>query len=349
MADEREDPIEAIKRRNEERARRLKERIASGEFDKFETRLEAVDEDLPGGPEALEAPESEFDLSSFPAPPEPAGISLDEPPAASPAAEPPAFEPPAVEAPVTEPPAAELLSAEPPAAAAAETVPMAEGPAIPPPGAGDVLAALDLTDLDLEGAGEVLAPQAWDGAEAAPAAVTAEEAPPAPPAEETAPPAFEAPVELPPELEIEVEAPPAPVEAAPAPAFEGPPVEAGPPSAEVTPPPFEEVGVAAGDSLGEEEAEAIKATIDEELREVGPPAPPMPRRREEVPAAAAVETPVAPKAEEVIAPAAPAPEAAEITINIEVRGNKVRIERRNIKLADVIELFQSIVDRYENR
>ncbi len=70
MADQREDPIEAIKRRNEERARRLKERIAQGDFDRFVTPLEAVDEALPTGPESIEAPAPDFDLSWFPPPPE---------------------------------------------------------------------------------------------------------------------------------------------------------------------------------------------------------------------------------------------------------------------------------------
>ncbi len=319
MPEEFEDPIEAIKRRNEERARRLKERIASGEFDKFETPLEAVEESLPSGLEAVEAPESDFDLSSFPAPPEPSAIPLDEE-MALPVAEPVPEEPPA--APPEMPPAF-----EPPPEAAFT----AEAPEIPPP-VEDTLAGLELTELDLEGVSEVMAPQPWDTAEAPPAeAAVPTEAPP--PLEEVVPPAFE----LPPELEIEVE-PPAPV------------------PEEVEVPPLEEevpVGaepVAVGEpALREEEAEAIKATIEEELREVPPPAPPVPPPPEEVPVGVAAEAvpepePAAPPAEE-----RPMREEAEIFIGIEVLGNKVRIERRNITLAAAIDLFKALVDRYQSR
>ena len=301
MAEEFEDPIEAIKRRNEERARRLKERIASGEFDSFETPLEAVEESLPSGLEAMEAPESDFDLSSFPAPPEPSAIPLDEE-RVLPVAEPPG-------APPEMPPA----FGPPPEAAFA-----AEAPEIPPP-VEDTLAGLELTELDLEGVSEVMAPQPWDTAEAPP------------PLEEVLPPA----IELPPELEIEVE-PPAPV-------FE-----------EVEAPPVEEevpVGpelVAVGEpALREEEAEAIKATIEEELREVAPPAPPIPWRPEEVPVGVAAEAAPEPSAPPVEEP--PRREEAEIFIGIEVLGNKVRIERRNITLAAAIDLFRALVDRYQSR
>jgi hypothetical protein len=311
MAEEIEDPIEAIKRRNEERARRLKERIASGEFDKFETPLEEVDESLATGPEAIEAPESDFDLSSFPAPPEPAAIPLDderavaEPPEAPPVAPPempPEFGPPA-----------EAL---------------AEPPSVEEP-AEEALAGLELTELDLEGVGEVIAPQAWDTAEA-PAAEAAEPTVGLPEEEEV-------PAEMvPPGLEIEVE------------------TGAGAPLEEITGPPFEEEVVAAAEpaavsepALREEEAEAIKATIEEELREIPPAAPPMPPRPEEIPVGVAAE--VAPE------PAPPAPEEpaveeeAGIFIGIGVAGNKVRIERRNITLAAAIDLFKSIIDRYQNR
>ncbi|NIT37327.1 MAG: hypothetical protein GTN49_12660 [candidate division Zixibacteria bacterium] len=317
MAEEFEDPIEAIKRRNEERARRLKERIASGEFDKFETPLEAVEESLPSGLEAIEAPESDFDLSSFPAPPEPSAIPLDEE-KVLPVAEHAPQEPPA--APPEVPPA----FAPPPEAAFA-----AEAPEIPPP-LEDTFASLELTELDLEGVSEVMAPQPWDTAEAPPVeAAVPTEAPPPP--EEVVPPAFE----LPPELEIEVE----PAVAA-AGEFEAPPAEeevpVGPEPAAVGEP-----------ALREEEAEAIKATIEEELREVAPPAPPVPPPREEVLAGVAAEA-----APEPAPPPAAEPayrEEAEIFIGIEVLGNKVRIERRNITLAAAIDLFRALVDRYQNR
>ncbi len=323
MAEEIEDPIEAIKRRNEERARRLKERIARGEFDRFDTPLEEVDETLAAGPEAIEAPESEFDLSSFPAPPEPSAIPLDEEraeegpvpvefPSFTPPEIPPEFGPPfEPEAPVGLP--------EP------ELAPTA-GPR------EDVFAGLELTELDLEGVSEVIAPQPWDTAEAPPVEAAAPfEAPPAPVEEEI-------PAEImPPGLEIEVEA------------------GAEAPFEEVMVPPFEEAvpaelePIALGEpTLREEEAEAIKATIEEELREIPPAAPPMPPPpREEVPVGVAAEA--APR----VVPPEPEERAAkveaEIFIGIEVTGNKVRIERRNITLASAIDLFKSIIDRYHNK
>ncbi len=301
MAEEFEDPIEAIKRRNEERARRLKERIARGEFDRFETPLEEVDESLLGGPEAMEGPESEFDLSSFPAPPEPSAISLGDmrmPPVAEPLEvppmAPPEFEPefafPPEPAAFAEPPApARLLAREP---------------------GEDVFAGLELTEIDLEGVTEIIAPQPWDTAEALP---LGEVLPMEPVAAG---------------LEIEIE----PVVEAPR---------------EVVAPAARELAAVSEPTLREEEAEAIKATIEEELREVPPVAPPMPRRRIEVPVGVAAEAaprPAAPKEEVPVKE-----EEAEIFIGIEVLGNKVRIDRRNITLAGAVDLFKSIIDRYQNR
>ena len=290
MAEEFEDPIEAIKRRNEERARRLKERIASGEFDRFETPLEAVDESLPSGPGTIEAPESDFDLSSFPAPPEPSAISFDE------EREIPMAEPPRVATPEFAPP--------PEPEAAAEEPEFAPPPAFAP--MADILSGLELTELDLEGVGEFIAPEPWDFVAEAPSVEAAAPAPP--PAEQVPPvPEWAAVSEAPPDLEIEVE----PTVAAAA--------EIGEPT------------------LREEEAEAIKATIEEELREIPPVAPPMPPRPEEVPVGYAAEAAPAEK------------EKAEIFIGIEVRGNKVRIERRSITLAATVDLFRSIIDRYQNK
>jgi hypothetical protein len=325
MAEEIEDPIEAIKRRNEERARRLKERIARGEFDRFDTPLEEVDETLAPGPEAIEAPESEFDLSSFPAPPEPSAIPLEEEKAEErpePAEFPP-MAPPEMPPEFGPPPEPEAAAERP----EPELAPTAES-------REDVFAGLELTELDLEGVSEVIAPQPWDTVEAPPAEAAApSEAAPAeaPPEEE------ELLAEIaPPGLEIEVEAAAeAPPEEIPVPPFE----EAAPAEAEP---------IALGEpTLREEEAEAIKATIEEELREIPPAAPPMPPPPEEVPVGVAAEP--APE------PAPPAPEEraakveAEIFIGIEVMGNKVRIERRNITLASAIDLFKSIIDRYHNK
>ncbi len=332
MAEEIEDPIEAIKRRNEERARRLKERIARGEFDRFDTPLEEVDETLAPGAEAIEAPESEFDLSSFPAPPEPSAIPLEEERAEG---GPEAVEVPP-EAPPEMPPEMPPEFALPPEPTAAAELPE---PELPPAGgpSEDVFAGLELTELDLEGVSEVIAPQPWDTAEAPPAEAAAPVE--APPVEE------EAPAEItPPGLEIEVEAG---AEALPeevaAPAFEEA-IRA------------EEEPIAVGEpTLREEEAEAIKATIEEELREVPPAAPPMPPPPEEVPVGVGAEAPPEPAPEPVPGPAPFEPEEpaarveAEIFIGIEVTGNKVRIERRNITLASAIDLFKSIIDRYHNK
>jgi hypothetical protein len=338
MPEEIDDPIEAIKRRNEERARRLKERIASGEFDKFETPLEEVEEALTPGPGVIEAPEGDFDLSSFPAPPEPSAIPLDEEKVEAvpePPAEPPMAPP---EMPPEIPPE---FAAD---AAALLEPPGAEPPPVAEP-AEEALAGLELTDLDLEGVGDFIAPQPWDTAEAA--AVEAPEIEAVAPAE-LPPEEEEVPTEMiPPGLEIEVEPrPEAPLE-------------------EVTGPPFEEEVVTVAETaavsepaLREEEAEAIKATIEEELREIPPAAPPMPPRPAEVPVAEFAPEPepvveVAPEpVAEVVRPVAAEPgveEEAEIFIGIGVMGNKVRIERRNITLAAAIDLFKSIIDRYQNR
>jgi len=345
MADDREDLIEAIKRRNEERARRLRERIAKGDFDKFETPFEAVDDVLPTGPETIQAPAADFDLGSFPPPPEPAPFTLDEGPARA-AVAPPDFTPPDFGPPDFGPPgfAPPELGAPEPEGAAVYAEPDIAPPAAAAPVADTVaeesFVGLELTALDLEGMSEFLAPQAWDGAEA-PAAAAKEFPPPQPAA---APPRRVVEIPPAPALEIEVE-----------------PVVEMPPAIEViTPAPLrpapafaEEVPTFAEPRLREEEAEAIKATIEEELREMPPAAPPMPPR----PAAPVIEVPMAPVAAPVaprrveipVAPApAPAP-AAEITIAVEVRGNKVRIERRNITLAAAIELFQAIINRYENK
>lgn len=309
MAEEIEDPIEAIKRRNEERARRLKERIASGEFDRFETPLEDVEESLTPGPGVIEAPESDFDLSFFPAPPEPSAIPLDEERAEA------VPEPPEIP-PMTPPEMPPEFAPGAGAAAFLET-PGFEPPPLEEP-AEEAFAGLELTELDLEGVGEVIAPQPWDTAEA----LAVEE---------------EGPVEVgPPGLEIEVEA------------------GAEALAEEIVEPLLEEEVVAAAGpavvsepALREEEAEAIKATIEEELREVPPVAPPMPPRLEEIPVGVAPEPVPEPALPTVEEPAVK--EEAEIFIGIEVMGNKVRIERRNITLAGAIDLFKSIIDRYQNR
>jgi hypothetical protein len=321
MAEEIEDPIEAIKRRNEERARRLKERIASGEFDKFETPLEGVDESLVPGPEAIEAPEGDFDLSSFPAPPEPSAIPLDEERAEA--------VPELPEVPPIAPP--EMPSEFAPGAEAAAFLepPGPEPPPVEEP-AEEALAGLELTELDLEGVGEVIAPQPWDTAEvpAVEAAAPAE----APPAEE------EVPAEAVPTTGLEIEVGPGaevPLEGLVEPLLEEEVVAAAEPAAVSEP------------TLREEEAEAIKVTIEEELREVPPAAPPMPPRPEEVPvgvAAEAVPAPAPPAAAEPVVE-----EEVEIFIGIGVVGNKVRVERRNITLAATIDLFRSIINRYQNR
>lgn len=176
--------------------------------------------------------------------------------------------------------------------------------------------------------GDLIAPQPWDTAEA---------------------PAFEAaaPAELPPEEEVPFEIIPPGLEIEVEPG-------AGAPLEEITGPPFEEELVAVAEAAGvsepalrEEEAEAIKATIEEELREIPPAAPPMPPRPEEIPVAVAAEVTPEPAPPAAVEPTVE--EEAEIFIGIGVMGNKVRIERRNITLAAAIDLFKSIIDRYQHR
>jgi hypothetical protein len=323
MPDEFEDPIEAIKRRNEERAKRLKERIASGEFDGFETRIEEVDEMRPGRPAPLGEPEPDFDLSSFPSPPPPAPMSFDEPPP------PPEFGAPAE--PVSAPGSEMPLSSEPEFAGVGAAD---EEPTLPPPAAGavsdDVFGGIELPDLSLEVEEELLMPQTWDAGEEEAVAPEAVEAEAGVGAEERA------------GIEIEVEAG-APAEFEPV--MPEAPVEFGVTAPGIELPAEIEAAMAPAEpSIREEEAEAIKATIDSELREIPPAAPPMPPRRVERP-----RPPVEPPAEAVPAGPPPAAEPATVFVGIEVKGNKVRIERRNITLAGAIELFQAIVDRYENR
>jgi len=401
MPEEREDPIEAIKRRNEERARRLKERIAQGDFDRFVTPLEAVDEALPSGPEQLEAPAADFDLSFFPAPPDTTAVSFGEPPAppaapdAGPSFAPPDFAPPGeTGSEITAPPFpdippppempsveglvsdAELAPPEPPSwppiGLGTEEVAVGAGEPPPPPAEApreDTFAGLELTELDLEVMGDFVAPQPWDGSGLEATAS----------AETTFPPETIAPAVEPPPLEIEVEpaapaaatapprpepsraAPPPVVErVTPAPAPEAAPVIAPPAFERVVPPPRREepMVIAAPEmaepALGEDEVEAIKATIEAEIREMPPVAPPISAVTvppTEPPAEVKPRVPVEPPvkvAPPVVAPVRAA-EEAEIFIGVEVRGNKVRIERRNITLAAAIELFQAIIDRYQNR
>lgn len=317
MVDEREDPIEAIKRRNEERARRLRERIARGEFGDFATPLEAVDESLPTGLDALETPDLDFDLSSFPPPPETEAITLE--------ASPPPSAPPeiTITAQPSAPPSSEPVSwppAEPPAPPPLEPEPaLTAAPASPP----DSLSGLELSDLDFDTVSDFLAPEPWDGA-----------APPPLPEEPAAAVTEPAP---PPGIEIEVE--PEAVGAITEPIVPAVGVNLpGRPREEAIPAP---VNLDAEPALREEEAEAIKSTIERDLREVPPAAPPISI------------------AEPVVVPTAPAPVAAPVAvpregeagvfIGIEVDGNRVRIERRNITLASAVELFRAIIDRYENR
>jgi hypothetical protein len=64
-----EDPIEAIKRRNEERAAKLREKLAAEGVETFETSINDAEE-------AKAAVADEFDLGSFPSPPEPEDIPV---------------------------------------------------------------------------------------------------------------------------------------------------------------------------------------------------------------------------------------------------------------------------------
>lgn len=349
-----EDPIEAIKRRNEERAAKLREKLAAEGAETFETSIDGT-----GEPETTAA--EEFDLGSFPPPPEPEEIPVGEKHAAvtepSAAAEPgiPDIELPPPETAETMVPDIEIPLAAPDLEI--EITPPAGVPDIPTPIAAETpvmgpdldidIAPPDLTEIpvapeeaakiagiELPDEAEFPLPEAWEGAEAPEVAVAPSEtpepvaeAPPEPPG--VVAPAVEAVLETP---AVEEEIEPPVIKGLELP--EIPPIEV--PTGEIIEP-----GVAA--------AEAPEPVI--------PEAPPEPVPVEPVPEIAKVtaEEPLAvePTVTEPAVVSEPIEEASEeeltLKVAIEVTGTKVRIARENIALDGAVDLFRKIIERYENR
>ncbi|UCE26876.1 MAG: hypothetical protein JSW52_11100 [Candidatus Coatesbacteria bacterium] len=339
-----EDPIEAIKRRNEERAAKLREKLAAEGADTFETSIDGT-----GEPETT--PAEEFDLGSFPPPPEPEEVPVGESPAA-----------------VTEPPAAGEpgvpdIELPPPPEAAGTAIPDAEMPPAPdleieitpPEGVPDIpptvtagaevigpdldidIAPPDMTEIpvaseeaakiaeiELPEEVEFPLPEAWEGAEAPETEVAAAEEPVAEAAvieEEIEPPVIEG-LELPeiPTIEVPVGEIVEPVAAAPEPV----------PTVEIPEVP----------ELKEEEP----VVPVEEPKPV--PVEPVPE-----PAEVVAEEPLAvePTVTEPAVVGEPVVEELTIKVAIEVTGTKVRITRENIALDGAVDLFRKIIERYENR
>lgn len=334
-----EDPIEAIKRRNEERAAKLREKLAAEGAETFETSIDGT-----GEPETTTA--EEFDLGSFPPPPEPEEVPVGEEHAVitetSAAAEPgiPDIELPPPETTETTVPDIEIPLAAPDLEI--EITPPEDVPAILTPIAAETpvmgpdldidIAPPDLTEIpvapeeaakiagiELPDEAEFPLPEAWEGAEAPEVAVT----PPEPPG--VVAPAAEAEPETP---AVEEEIEPPVIEGLELP--EIPPIEV--PTGEIAEP-----GVAA--------AEAPEPVIPE-----APPEPLEPALAE-----VAAEEPLAvePTVTEPAVVSEPIEEASEeeltIKVAIEVTGTKVRIARENIALDGTVDLFRKIIERYENR
>lgn len=323
-----EDPIEAIRRRNEERAARLREKLAAEGRDAFETTIDRAEE-LP----AEDA--DEFNLGSFPPPPEPGEIPVGRTrrtpettgpmPVTAPSAETPEIEIPPppeefekplpdLDLPVTEP----TLEIEitPPALGPLEPPPFyAEEfgmETIPPPDIPEIptapVSAYKLADMVGGEEFEFPVPESWEGAPVPE---------PPPPTEEEPVPVSLGDLELPeiPRVTVptseEQEAPP-----------EGVPVIELP----------EIPGISEEPALVIARAERVEAAI-----------PPPPEPTEEEPLA------IEPTVAEPVSRGAPVEEELVIKVSIEARGSKVRITRENIALDGTVELFKKIIERYEKR
>jgi len=309
---EKEDPIEAIKRRNEERARRLRESLRYGDFGLAEEKKsegEAVLEDL-GVP--LEGPV----VSEVAPPPMPDDSLLDRVPEKvepTPVGEEelvvpeippirdegiPVFEEVGVGKDVGEvppPPPVEDIGAEipppPPGVAAEERAPAVFPEELPaPPPAGEVPAEeVSVTaEGEEEGFGlpslEELAPSAWE--EKVPAEVVE--------------PKVEEPKTEPEEILAEVGIG---RYVEPAPAEEETPIEVEGPRIEGIPPVAEEAPAKEAPPVEERPEEVAVEKVEEELRQ----------------------------------------------LVIEIRGNKVRVGRKNLTMPDAIDLLSIIVEKYRKK
>ncbi len=315
-----EDPIEAIKRRNEERAQKLKEKIASGEFFGFS---EAIDEIAEAPPEQTQETTSEFDLSSFPPPPDtgtipvggeeavtaPSDSGLDieitplpteQTPVVAESETAPADLEIEVTPHVEQPPVTEAVVTEPePVETEAPPPPPEEMVAATAPVGSDIVAdeepVVDVTGITFDGDdyGDFPVPDSWEG-EAAPVAESEMAA--------TAP-----------EPEPAVIAEPEPV------------------------------------------SEPVTAVTEPEPEPVVEPEPiviePEPVVAEPEPDITPVETapePVVVKPEPAVV-AKIEPEQLTISVDIDVQGNNVRVRRENIDMEGTIELFKKIIEKYEGR
>ncbi len=322
-----EDPIEAIKRRNEERAARLREKLAA-EGGAFETSIN-------GTVETRATDAEEFDLGSFPPPPEPEFVPVGRDfPVGGEILEPP---PPAG---ATGPEISDIELPPPPGVETPAGAPELDIEVIRPPDIAEIPVgpevAAKIIDIDMGEEAEFPVPEAWNGFEAP--EVTAVEEPavldPAvgrPVAEERLEvPTFEEEPEIPvieglelpefPRIEVptgEI------IEAVKAPPESFPPVE------------LPEIPV-----IIEEEPEIVPVEAEAEAVEEVVVAPePVGVGR------VAAEEPLA--TEPVVAE--PAEEELIIRVSIEVSGTRVRITRENIALEGAVELFRKILDRYESR
>jgi hypothetical protein len=366
-----EDPIEAIKRRNEERAAKLREKLAAEGAETFETSIDGT-----GEPAATAA--EEFDLGSFPPPPEPEGVpvggehaAVTEPPTAAEPGFPDIELPPPPETTEATVPDIEIRSEAPdleieitppegvpdiPTLVGAETPVVGPGLDIDiaPPDITDIPAAPEeaakIADIELPDEIEFPLPDAWEGAEVPEVAVAAPETP-------------EPVIEPPTESVIE---PPA------GPVIEPPPEPPGVvvPAAEVVEPPAGPVAEPPAGPVAEPPAaeEGIEPSVVEglELPEIPPIEVPVGEISEPVvtaaelpvepaPAEIAAEEPLAvePTVTEPVVVGEPVEEPSEeeltLKVVIEVRGTKVRIARENIALDGAVDLFRKIIERYENR
>jgi hypothetical protein len=370
-----EDPIEAIKRRNEERAAKLREKLAAEGAETFETSIDGT-----GEPETTAA--EEFDLGSFPPPPEPDEVpvggeraAVTEPSAAAEPGIPDIELPPPPETVETTVPEIEIPLVAPdleieitppegvpdiPMPIAAETPVIGPGLDIDiaPPDITEIPAAPEkaakIADIELPDEAEFPLPEAWEGAEAPEVAVTPSETPE--PVTEAPP---EPAVVVAPAAEAVPETP-AVEEEIGAPVIEGlelpeiPPIEV--PTGEIAEP-----GVAAADGVPAIEIPDIPEVTEEEppvvvveaFEPAIPEAPPEPF--EPAPAEVAAEEPLAvePTVTEPAVVSEPVEEPSEeeltLKVAIEVTGTKVRIARENIALDGVVDLFRKIIERYENR
>jgi hypothetical protein len=345
-----EDPIEAIKRRNEERAAKLREKLAAEGVETFETSINGTEE-------AKAAAADEFDLGSFPSPPEPEDIPVGKEPAAveeprvTPAP-PTGRDTPDIELPpppgaaevrvpdIGIPPSAPDVEIEiTPAASVTEPSPPETFTGVPeldievtPPDVTEIPMAPEgaakIMDADL-GEEEFPVPEAWEGIAETPMGAPIE--PPEPVAAETA-------------AEIVPEIPPSAEEIEPSimEGFELPEI----PTVEV---PMGEIAEPLEIPTGEPEmapAEAPTPPEPPEVISVGPPPEPVKVFAEEPPA---VEPTVAEPGEVREPVEEPVEEELTIKVAVEVKGTKVRIARENIALDGAVDLFRKIIERYENR